>query len=156
MDSFLGVLVGLVLVLSILLMWRWPRVRQRLRGLRQERLAAQFQTQKESLQQEFLRIGAASGKPRGLRWESCGWGQDFFLARDRSCNGYVALMEVAIQFSAIPGGDMEDVEAVALAKNATALFFFETGQWHTGGKALFNLNPEEVLERYQAQYERLG
>jgi hypothetical protein len=155
MELLYWSLAALGLLLVLVLARGWPRLRQRMRGLQKERLAHLFQGRREQLQQEFLKVGAASGKPRGLRWESCDWGQDVFLARDRSCNGYVALMEVAIQFSAIEGGDMEDVEAVALAKNATAVFFFEAGQWHAGGKALFNLNPEEVLDRYRAQYERL-
>jgi hypothetical protein len=150
-----GAFLGLGVLLLLMLLWYWPTLRQRFRGWRKERLGELFQNQKTALQEEFLRIGQASGKPRGLRWEQCEWGEEFFLARDRSCNGYVALMEVAIQFAAIEGGDMEDVAAVALAKNATAIFFFEAGRWHTGGKTVFNLNPEEVLERFRAQYECL-
>ena len=155
MEYVYGIAAALAVLLLVTLAWRWPRLRQRLKSLRTQRLAELFLAQRQQLQEEYLRVGATSGKPRGLRWASCDWGTEVYLARDRSCNGYLALMEVAIQFAAIEGGDMEDVDAVALAKNATALFFFEAGQWHTGGKTLFNLNPDEVLERHRAQYERL-
>jgi hypothetical protein len=41
-------------------------------------------------------------------------------------------------------------------RNASAVFFFHAGSWHTTGKTLFNLNPDDVLTRLNQQYERLG
>jgi hypothetical protein len=51
---------------------------------------------------------------------------------------------------------MEDVPAVADLKNASAVFFFDRGQWLTAGKAVFNLNPSEAVEHFKTQYERLA
>ena len=66
-----------------------------------------------------------------------------------------ALAGVTIQFEAIEGGDMEGVAAVGNLRNASAVFFYHRGQWHTTGKAVFNLNPDEALTHFAAQYERL-
>ncbi len=50
---------------------------------------------------------------------------------------------------------MEGVAAVGNLRNASAVFFFQGGQWRTTGKAVFNLNPDEALARFANQYERL-
>ena len=41
------------------------------------------------------------------------------------------------------------------AKNASAVFHFERGQWLTTGKAVFNMNPDEVIQHFKNQYERV-
>ena len=50
---------------------------------------------------------------------------------------------------------MEDLPAVGNLRNASAVFFFHRGQWHTIGKAVFNLNPDEALNHFHKQYELL-
>jgi hypothetical protein len=66
-----------------------------------------------------------------------------------------ALVAVTIQFEAIEGSDMEGLPAVGNLRNASAVFFFDRGRWHTTGKAVFNLNPGEALEHFRNQYERV-
>jgi hypothetical protein len=51
---------------------------------------------------------------------------------------------------------MEGLPAVGNLRNASAVFFFHRGRWHTAGKAVFNLNPDEALARFRNQYEPLG
>ena len=51
---------------------------------------------------------------------------------------------------------MEGLPAVGNLRNASAVFFFDGGRWQTAGKAVFNLNPEEAIERFAAQYEPLA
>ncbi len=41
-------------------------------------------------------------------------------------------------------------------RHGSAVFFYHRGAWHTTGKTLFNLLPDEALERFAAQYERLA
>jgi len=50
---------------------------------------------------------------------------------------------------------MEGLPAVDNLRNASAVFFFHQGRWHTLGKAVFNLNPDEALAQFHNQYERL-
>jgi hypothetical protein len=114
-----------------------------------------FEHQRSQLQEEFFRAVQASGKPRGLRWKSCEWGPQLELARERSTGRLAALVGITVQFEAIEGSDMEGLPAVANLRNASAVFFFHRGRWHTTGKVLFNLNPDEAFERLAAHYERL-
>jgi hypothetical protein len=49
---------------------------------------------------------------------------------------------------------MEEVEAVSNLRAATAVFSFdEKRQWYTEGRAIFNLNPAEAIQYYQANLE---
>lgn len=45
---------------------------------------------------------------------------------------------------------MEDVEAVSNLRCATAIFVHRLGRWTTDGRVVFNLEPPQALERYQA------
>lgn len=136
--------------------WWWPALRARLRGWRREELFSRFLGQREMLQAEFLRAGAALGLPRGLCWKGAEWLPGAWLARDRQSGLYLMLLPAELRFEALEGGDMEDLPAVAQAKQATAVFFFAQGRWQTQGKTVFNLGPEEVLRHFAAQYEPMG
>ena len=67
----------------------------------------------------------------------------------------MALVGVTISFEAIEGGDMEGLEAVGNLRNASAVFFYQDGQWQTGGRVIFNLNPDEAVEHFKQGYERI-
>jgi hypothetical protein len=114
-----------------------------------------FQSQREQLAVEFLQAASATGKPRGLRWVACDWNPEIAFARGRKTGQLAALVAVTIRFEAIEGGDMEGVEAVGNLRHASALFFFHQGRWQTAGRAVFNLGPNEALERLKGQFERL-
>jgi len=131
-------------------LWRWAARRPNGRDAR-----ALFLRQQPQLQEAFFAAAAASGKPRGLRWKACEWEPAVEFARERATGSLTALAGVVIAFEAVEGGDMEGVAAVGNLRNASAVFFFHGGQWRTTGKAVFNLNPDEALVRFQNQYERL-
>ena len=65
-------------------------------------------------------------------------------------------MGINIRFEAIEGGDMEGLAAVDTVRDAVALFHFHQGSWGTGGKALFNMNPQDALEKLVAQFEPIS
>ena len=96
---------------------------------------------------------AATGKPRGLLWKDCQWENGVDFVRERKTGQIAALVGVTIRFEAVADGDMEGLPAVGNLRNASAVFFFERGQWHTVGKAVFNMNPDEALGHFQGQYE---
>jgi hypothetical protein len=143
----------LVLAGLLVLVWGWRRLMSFGRDVQVERARELFVLQRERLEAKFVSAAQATGKPRGLRWRDCNFESDLHLARDRATSELVGLVPVTIQFEAIEGGDMEGVPAVAHAKTASAVFFFQRGQWQTAGKALFNLNPGEVLRRFHDRYE---
>jgi hypothetical protein len=123
---------------------------------REERLAAarsQFSLRREWLEARFVTMGSQSGKPRGLAWKSCEFGDGVCFAKDRATQQLRALVAVTIAFEAIEGGGMEDVEAVGNLRAATAVFRHEDGEWRTDGRPQYNLNPTEVIQRYQHELE---
>ncbi len=119
------------------------------------RATQQFANDRAELEQRFFHTAAASGKLRGLRWTSCEWSPGMELAREKQTGRLAALVGVTIAFEAVEGGDMEDLPAVGNLRNACAVFFYHEGAWHTTGKTIFNLNPDEVIERFGTQYERV-
>lgn len=153
MDALTWILIGLAVLGAIVAFWFIGRAADPVRQSAQAR--ALFRGQREHLEADFFRAAAASGKPRGLRWCECQWGEATEFARDRQSGQVVALVGVTIRFEAVEGSDMEGLPAVANLRNASAVFFFERGRWHTQGKAVFNLNPDEALQHFAQQYERL-
>jgi hypothetical protein len=115
-----------------------------------------FAKQRAELQSAFFRAAESSGKPRGLRWKSIDWQDGVELVREKDARRLAALVGVTIAFEAIPGSDMEGLPAVGNLRHGSAVFFYHRGTWHTTGKAIFNLMPEEVIERFAAQYERVA
>lgn len=115
-----------------------------------------FKLQRERLEAQFMGAAARTGKPRGLRWVDCQWDNDAAFVRERQTGQIAALVGVTIQFEAVEGGDMEGLPAVGNLRNASAVFFFQSGHWHTVGKAVFNMNPDEAVAHFQNQYERLN
>jgi hypothetical protein len=128
--------------------WLWSRQAQQARR--------DFRLQREVLEARFFELAAASGKPRGLRWVDCDWLDSVTFARDRQTGLLTAFAAINVRFEAIAGGDMEGVEAVGNVRDAAAVFHYSAGRWGTGGKALFNLNPEDALVRLDSQYEPVG
>ena len=138
--------LGIVAVTAVPLAQRWQR--------REAQQAAKlFQQQLAQLQVTFLERARAIGKPRGLKWLDCDWLETVTFARDRQSQLLTAFAGINIHFEAIEGGDMEDVAAVSTVRDAVAVFHFQNGSWGTGGKALFNMNPQEAIERLVAQFE---
>lgn len=137
--------------------WRWLTFWRLLRpGPSAARARQLFQQQRERLELLFFQAAAASGKPRGLRWKAIEWESGAEFARERTSGQLAALVGVTIRFEAIEGSDMEGLPAVGNLRNASAVFFFHRDRWHTTGKTVFNLNPDEALAHFHHQYERLN
>jgi hypothetical protein len=137
-------------------LFAWRPLRRLGKGIQIERARELFVLQRERLEARFVTAASASGKPRGLRWKDCDFENDLELARERSTGQLVALVSLTIQFEAIEGSDMEGLPAVGNLRNASAVFFFHRGHWDTTGKAVFNLNPAEVIEHFKNQYEHVA
>ncbi len=121
---------------------------------RESRLAQKtFRSRRESLEARFFEQASQAGKPRGLIWKECDWQPAVRFARDRGTRQLAAFVAVEIHFEAVEGGDMEDVAAVGTIRDATAVFHYQDGTWGTGGRALFNMNPDGAIEKLSAQFE---
>jgi hypothetical protein len=134
----------------------WALARPGLFARRVGRAIKQFARHRQRLEHDFVTAAAATGKPRGLSWKECGFQPGVLLARDRANGEFVGLVGVTISFEAIEGGGMEDVEAVGNLRAATAVFNWNGREWTTQGRAVFNLEPREVLERYRDSLDPIG
>lgn len=139
------VLLGLVLLLT---RWREPPVDV-------AEIQKCFLQQREHLEAQFLAAAAASGKPRGLRWQDCEWESEIAFARERRSGCLTALVAVAVSFEALEDADTETVIDAGDPRTASAVFVYDGSRWQTEGRAVFNLHPAEVLERLKGQYERV-
>jgi hypothetical protein len=119
------------------------------------RAVAEFRIRREQLEAKFMTLASSLGKPRGLRWLECDWLTAVAYGRDKQTGLLTAFVSVNIHFEAIEGGDMEDVAAVDTVRDASAVFHYQNGRWGTGGRALFNMSPEDALVRLANQYQSL-
>jgi hypothetical protein len=148
----LAALIAIVSAAAAFLLWRPRRAGRQEKSL--SRARREFHLRREQLEAKFLTRASESGKPRGLRWADCDFDNDVTYARDKRSGQLSAFVAVTISFEAIEGGGMEEVEAVSNLRAATAVFSFdEKRQWYTEGRAIFNLNPAEAIQYYQANLE---
>jgi threonine/homoserine efflux transporter RhtA len=152
--AVLRILVLIVIVVAAVYVWRTWRLGRR--RMDQERAAADFARYVPKLQEDFRAAANTSGKPRGLRWKACEFQGPLYLARDRANGELIGLVGATISFEAIEGGGMEEVEAVGNLRAVTAILTWSGFDWTTTGKAVFNLEPREVLERYSENLTPIG
>jgi hypothetical protein len=114
--------------------------------------AETFWREREALLSAFLAAAQATGKPRGLTWESVEANGEPLLVEDRVASQLVALAPVVVRFEPVPGSEMEEVPQAREPRPVTALFTFERGAWRTVGRAVFNLSPAQVIDRGGGRY----
>lgn len=147
------VTVGIfVAVVALILLVGQPLLKS-LQKREAETAIRKFRAQREQLEAKFFDIASRLGKPRDLRWLDCDWLDRVTFGREVESGLLTAFAAVEIRFEAVEGGDMEEVEAVGTIRDAAALFHYKDGAWGTGGRALFNMNPADALERLNDQYE---
>jgi hypothetical protein len=94
-------------------------------------------------------LASGRGKPRGLRWVDCDFESEAQFAEDEQSNLLRAFVSVTIQFEAIEGGGMEDVEAVSNLRAATAVFEYDGETWVASSRTIFNLSPDQAIEHFR-------
>lgn len=144
----------LIAVVTLILLVGQPLLKN-LQRREAEAAMRTFRIQREQLEAKFFDIASRLGKPRDLRWLDCDWLDRVTFGREVESGLLTAFVAVNIRFEAVAGGDMEDVEAVGTVRDAAALFHYRDGSWGTGGRALFNMNPTDALERLNDQYEAI-
>ncbi len=154
LQFWIYTLVLYAVFLLVIFLARKPLQRHRVKH-EAENARLTFRLGRELLEAKFFTLASSLGKPRGLKWLDCDWHDDVILARDRQTGLITAFVGVSLRFEAIEGSDMEDVAAVSSLRDASALFHYQAGNWGTGGRALFNMDPQTAIERLQDQYESL-
>lgn len=152
MQPALIALGSLIVAIPVIIYAGRPLLRN-LQRRQAEKAIDLFRMQREQLEAKFFDLASRQGRPRDLRWVDCDWQSGVTFGRDVESGMLTAFVSVNISFEAVEGGDMEDVEHVGLLRDAAALFHFKEGSWGTGGRALFNMNPSDALQRLTDQYE---
>jgi hypothetical protein len=129
---------------------RWLRRRAAARLLRARQL---FHLRREWLEAKFLKLAAQHTQPRGLAWNHCEFADEAAFATDRQTRQLRAFVSMSVRFTAVQGGGMEGNPNLQHAKAATAVFLFDGREWFTEGRAVFNLNPLETIERYHHELQ---
>ena len=137
------ILVGLAIGVAAGVLWRNAQV-----NATRQAAVQSFDKARPGLAAGFLEVAGATGKPRGLIWKNCELSGEPLFATDRVTGELYALVTATISFEAVEGGDMEDVEAVGNLRCATAIFVYRDHSWTTDGRAVFNLEPAQSLERF--------
>lgn len=146
-DGWFPIMV--VAMAIMLVVWGWSRRHNGREATAQSRAAQLFHLRREGLEARFVSLAAHSGKPRGLSWAHCEFVDAVAFATDRRTGQLRAFVAATIQFEALPDGGLEGDPHVDDLREATAVFVFEGGEWQTEGRAVFNLNPLETIERFQ-------
>jgi hypothetical protein len=137
-------IAAIALAVVLVIGWKKWRVAQRQKLF--QTAVAEFPRQ-QNLSDQFLRAANATGKPRGLRWKSCELAGEPLFTTDKKSGEILALSGATIGFEAIPGGDMEEVEAVDDIRYVTVVFVYRNREWQADGRAIMNLEPAQALER---------
>jgi len=111
-----------------------------------------FQREQAALEEQFFQKARTAGIPRGLRWVHCDWLPEKKLLQDKTTGQICLLVSINISFEAIEGGDMEDVAAVSLIRDACAVFQMTASGWQASGRTLFNMNPAEAMQKLGGSY----
>jgi hypothetical protein len=147
------ILIAMPVVLLVAVVLAAPGLARRQRRRIQSRAVSGFRIEREHLEARFFDLARGRGIPRDLRWVECEWLEQVTFGRSVEDGMLTAFVGVNIRFEAVEGGDMEDVEAVGLIRDAAALFHYQHGRWGTGGRAMFNMDPQTAIERLAGQYE---
>jgi hypothetical protein len=131
-------------------------ISRRLRQREVRQAIDQFRLRREALEAKFLELASRLGKPRDVVWKQCDFQRDVTFARERNTGLITAFTSVNVSFEAVEGGDMEEVEHVGLLRDGCAVFHYQNGAWGTGGRVLFNMNPQDALLRFESQYEAVN
>lgn len=142
-----------VAIVVLIMSFGWKPWRERRKAAEVREAVRRFRYQREMLEAKFFDLASTLGKPRGLRWLDCEWHDEVRFARDVNTGLLTAFVGVNIRFEAVEGGDMEGVAAVGDVRDAAAVFHYRSGRWGTGGRALFNMDPNEAVVRLQGQFE---
>lgn len=153
MEPWMWVVAGVVA--AVLFLWAWRGLRSFGGLVSVERAKEMFRLQREVLEAHFFKAASQSGKPRGLIWKDCQFEDGVHFVRERATRQIAALVGVTISFEAVPGSDMEGLPAVGNLRHGSAVFFYHAGHWSTVGKAVFNMSPDEAIQHFDKQYEKL-
>jgi hypothetical protein len=104
-----------------------------------------------ALRSQFLERARQRGMPRGLIWQAIEEDGKPWFGVD-AARGIVALVPMIAEFAPIPGSDMEEIPQAREPRQITIIYVWNNGRWECDGRAIFNLKPDELIERFPQRY----
>jgi hypothetical protein len=108
-----------------------------------------FHLRREWLEAEFLTLVTAAGEPCELIWSDCEFADAVVFATDRATGQLRAFSAVTSRLRVDESGETKAGPSERQHSEATAVFQFDGRVWTTEGRAVFNLNPLETVERFR-------
>jgi hypothetical protein len=90
--------------------------------------------------QMILEAGNQSGRPKGLIWSRC-QPNGVTVA---SAKGLTLYAPYEIQFSTIPGSDMDGIEAATIPRPVVVVFHRHGKSWRIARPPVFNFTPDHL------------
>ena len=107
----------------------------------------EFEPHRPDFLQMWFDTAARSGSPRGLHWVSWTDAGATVWAKDTANGQLLALVPAVVQFEPVEGGAMDDVPQAREPRAVVVIFRRRRGIWEADGRAIFNLNPRQAVER---------
>ena len=131
----------------------WPTWCEQRRGRRLARARGAFHLRREWLEVQFLKLVSDSRLSRGLIWADCDFDDEVVFATDPNSRQLRAFVAVSMGFEPREDGDGDGNPNVGNLRAATAVFLFNGRRWTTDGRAIFNLNPLETVQRFRLELD---
>ncbi len=128
------------------------RLWQRVVGRPADPVAA-FRPHRDEWVRRWFAAAAAAGKPRGLMWLGFEVAGEPLFVRDGV--RVLALVPAVVRFEPVPDGELADVPQAREPRTVIAVFEFRRGAWETDGRTVFNLSPQQLVEREPNRYRPL-
>lgn len=116
---------------------------------------ADFRANRERYLAGFLQQTRTLGKPRGLIWSGVVPLGEPVSVRDQDTRCLALLVPLEVTFVPEPGSDMEAIPQAREPRPITVIFRYQRRRWQTDGRAVFNLRPEQVIERSAGRFQRV-
>jgi len=147
-------IIGATVVLVVFLgLFVWPRWRSRREAAHLVNARKLFHLRREWLEADFITLARRAIETSEVEWSDCDFDDEAAFATARSNRQLCAFVAVTIYLSRSGEGDEGRTRRSAKRREATAVFHFDGRRWFTEGRAIFNLNPLEAIERFQHELE---
>jgi hypothetical protein len=152
---YLWILVSLAVAALVWVVRTVVRTRRERRRAVIADAIADFHLQREHLEARFLELAAGRGQPAGWAWRDGEFEDDFVLACKRGSGSLRALVQATVFLEKAVHSPAEAGRGETKVQLATAVFVLNGDRWTTEGRTVLDLDPEETIERFSEELERI-
>jgi hypothetical protein len=121
-----------------------------------EQALAAFHIQREHQEARFLELAARRGRPAGWAWVDGEFDDRVVLACKRGTASLRALVQMTIVLEKITPFEEHGEGQQTRVQSATGVFLLSGNRWTTEGHTVLDLDPEETVDRFSGELERIA